>query len=86
MLEDIMLTTVDNPWSPFDQFDEWLQFDRSQGYESLPLLGRVAVTSNEMSDYDSDVEIVRAIKEIVSENVSGMHKFVTRGEKIEVIL
>lgn len=81
--EDVMLTTVDNPWDPFTHYDEWLSFDESEGYYSLPLLGRVAITSDEMSDELNNVEIVRAINEIVSENISGMHKKVYRNsEKI----
>lgn len=77
-VEDIMLTTTDNPWSPFTHWDEWLAFDEAAGYYSTALLGRIAVSSNELSEYDQDLEITRAINEIVSENVSGMHRKVTR--------
>ena len=29
---DYMLTTVDNPYNPFDQFNHWLLFDTENGY------------------------------------------------------
>jgi uncharacterized Fe-S cluster-containing protein len=68
-----MLTTVDNPFNPFTHFDEWRVWDESHGYHSLALLGRVVVTSDDLSDADNDVAIEDAINEIVRENVSGMH-------------
>lgn len=70
---DIMLTTVDNPWSPFTNWDEWYAYDEVAGYHTLALLGRVAVTSDELSDADYELAIANAIDEIVQENVSGVH-------------
>ena len=29
-----MLTTVDNPFNPFKDFDSWLMFDNEKGYNS----------------------------------------------------
>ncbi len=76
-IEDVMLTTIDNPWNPFTHYDEWLAEDARLGYYTPSLLARVVVSSNELSDYDQELDIVRAIDEIVSENVSGMHRKVT---------
>lgn len=73
-----MLTTVDNPFSPFDQFDQWFVFDTTAGYNTPGLLARIAKVSNELSDKDIKQEIERAIDEIVRENVSGVHRKVTQ--------
>lgn len=73
-MEDHMLTTVDNPFNPWTHFDEWRVFDESHGYYSLELLARLLVTSNELSDAQQSQAIEDAINEIVSENVSGMHR------------
>lgn len=78
MVEDIMLSTIDNPWNPFTHWDEWYAFDEAAGYHSTALLARVAVSSNELSEYDQELEVTNAINEIVRENVSGMHRKVTR--------
>ena len=41
-----MLTTTDNPFDPFIQFDEWYAFDESKGYHSLSYLSRIVRTSD----------------------------------------
>jgi len=68
-----MLTTVDNPYNPFTEWDEWFAFDRAAGYHTPSLLARIVVTSDELSDTDQDLAIERAIDEIVQFNVSGVH-------------
>ena len=73
-----MLTTVDNPYDPFDEFDLWFSYDTRKGHHSLPLLARVAIVSDELSDADQAIAIENAIDEIVKENVSGLHRKVSR--------
>ena len=68
-----MLTTTDNPFSPVTQFNEWYAYDTSKGYNSLGLLARLALVSDSLSDEDNAYIIEEAIREIVEENVSGMH-------------
>jgi hypothetical protein len=72
--ESYMLTTVDNPWDPFTQFDQWYTWDVANGYHSSALLARVTRTSDELSEADQHFAIQVAIDEIVQENVSGMHR------------
>jgi len=71
--QEYMLTTVDNPFSPFTQFDEWLVWDHNAGYDTPALLDRIANQSDEMSEADQAQAIDLAMDEIVRENVSGMH-------------
>lgn len=79
-MEEYMLTTSDNPYDPFTQFDEWYEFDRSNGYYTCEYLARIAQTSNELSDEDENVEIQNAIDEIIKENVLGIYKKVKRSD------
>ena len=65
------LTTTDNPFSPFVQWDEWYAFDVSKGYNTCSYLARVVRGSNELSDADEDLAIENAIDEIVNLNVTG---------------
>ena len=66
---ETMLTTIDNPYSPFNQYEEWYAWDRGKGYHTPEFLARVAVVSEELSDSDYSLAIDEAIDEIVKENV-----------------
>ena len=73
-----MLTTEDNPFDPFDQFDDWYAFDTQMGYNTSSYLDRIAKTSPELSPEDYQREITRAIDEILRFNLTGNYKKVTR--------
>lgn len=73
-----MITTTDNPFSPVDQYDEWLAWDMAR-YNSNSLLARVVYTSTELSDADQVLAIQDAIDVIVTQNVSGVHTKVKSG-------
>ena len=75
---EYMLTTVDNPFNPFTQYDEWYAYDTMMGYNTLAFLDRVAVVSSEISEADQQLAIQLSIEEIVEENVSGMWRKVSR--------
>lgn len=80
---ETMLTTVDNPYNPFDDFPSWYAWDERAGYGTCGLLARITVSSNELSEADQQDAILQAIDEIVTENVSGVHRKVEREIKDE---
>lgn len=75
------LTTVDNPFDPFDQFDSWYQFDCDKGYNSCSYLDRIARTSDQLSDEENDQEIERAIDEIIKYDFMNVYKKVKRTDR-----
>jgi hypothetical protein len=76
--EEHMLTTVDNPWNPFTNYDEWWAFDHDKGYDTPGFLARIANVSLELSDADFELAIEQAIDEIVTMNVNGMYRKASR--------
>jgi hypothetical protein len=72
-----MLTTIDNPFSPFTQYEEWYKFDVLHGYNTCSYLATIAITSDELSDVDQAQAIEQAMNEIVHYNLSGVHLKVT---------
>lgn len=73
MTKVCMLTTIDNPFDPFTQYDEWFAYDSQHEYHSPSLLARIVGVSDELSDVEQSHSIELAIDEIVEHNVSGMH-------------
>ena len=72
-----MLTTIDNPFDPFDQFDSWFMFDTDKGYNSCAYLDRIAHTSDQLSEPENEKEIERAIDEIIKYDFMNVYKKVT---------
>lgn len=81
LIESARLTTIDNPYNPFDQFDSWFLFDIDKGYNTCGYLGRIARTSSELSDKENQEEIERAIDEIIKYDFMNIYKKVKK--KIE---
>lgn len=77
-IKEVMLTTSDNPFDPFNDFENWFRFDTSMNYHSCNYLARIARTSDELSDTDNALAIERAVDEIVQLNLSGNYKKVQR--------
>jgi len=72
-----MLTTVDNPYNPFTQFDEWYAYDQASGYNTSSFLARIVRSSDDLSEADQSLAIEQAIDEIVEENVLGIYRKVS---------
>lgn len=69
-----MLTTVDNPFSPFTQFEEWNAYDQMKGYNTLAFLARVRLSSEDLSDAEQQMANESAIDEIIRENPNGLYR------------
>lgn len=59
------ITTLDNPFNPIDDFDNWYSFDMEKDYGTCSYLARIAIVSDILSEQDYNEEIERAIDEIV---------------------
>ena len=75
---EVMLSTTDNPYNPFDEFDAWYNYDVRHGYNSCAYLSRIAKTADALPDNLNEIEIERAIDEIVELNINGLYFKVNR--------
>lgn len=75
------LTTFDNPYDPFDQFDSWFLFDTEKGYNTCAYLGRIAQTSPQLSDEENNEVIEEAIDEIIKYDFLNIYKKVVKSDK-----
>lgn len=60
-----MLSTIDNPFNPFEDYSSWLMFDKEKGYDSAERLMRIAKITDDMTQKEENEEIERAIDEII---------------------
>lgn len=80
MNDSYALTTFDNPYNPFEQFDEWFLYDVEKGYNTCSYLARIARTSDEFTDEENNQEILRAIDEIVRYDFLNIYKKVKKSD------
>ena len=73
-----MLTTVDNPFDPFEQCTSWFMFDEEKGYHTCSYLGRIARTSDQLSEEENELENERAIDEILKYDFRNIYKKVVQ--------
>ena len=52
-----MLSTIDNPFNPFENFDSWFLFDVEKGYNSCAYLARITKMSDEFTEDEEAEEI-----------------------------
>ena len=67
------LTTKDNPYSYFQEKDEWEAYEMATGNRCLKMLGRFAFTSDQLSVEENEAEIERAIDEIIKYDPLGIY-------------
>ena len=76
--DDLVLTTLDNPFNPFLQWEQWFAFDVRHGYNTCAYLDRVCKSSSELTEIEEALAINQAIKEILELNTLGIYIGVTR--------
>lgn len=60
-----LITTTDNKFNPFTQYDLWAAYDEKVcGYYSMPYLARIAITSPDLTEEEMDRAIEEACDEI----------------------
>lgn len=65
MNEDYMLTTYDNPYNPFTEFDRWFKEDMILGHDCCGTLARFAASSDILSDSVNEKDTQLAMDQII---------------------
>jgi hypothetical protein len=78
MANDCRLTTIDNPFDPFEQFTSWYSFDVEHHYNTCSLIARISNVTDDMSQDEVDEELERVIDEIIKQDFMNIYKKVTK--------
>ena len=73
-----MLSTIDNPFNPFEDYNSWLMFDKEKGYDSAERLMRIAKLTDDMTQKEENEEIERAIDEIIKYDILNVYVKVSK--------
>ena len=66
------ITTIDNPYDPYKEFDKWNYYDTQKGYHSNALLARVLQSSENFGFKQQVEDIDYAINKIIKTDVTGL--------------
>ena len=67
----VRVTTADNPFNPFTEWDEWYFYDLSKGYSTCERLDRLSNTSSQLSDELNNEELEQAIDQLIEVGAVG---------------
>lgn len=68
------LTTKDNPYDPFNDFDHWYEYDETKGYCTSEYLARLSRVSNDLPSSDYWQAIGDAIDVAMVDDVEEIYK------------
>ncbi len=74
----VMLTTIDNPFDPIDDFTSWRRYDEEKGHNTCGYLARIAALTDEMTQKEEDNAIEKACDEIIELNPLGIYRKVKK--------
>jgi hypothetical protein len=63
----VLVTTADNPFDPFTQFNSWYHWDVDRmGYNTLSELARLSPTSENLTDGENESIMIDAINTLLN--------------------
>lgn len=78
--KEYMLTTIDNPFNPFEEFDNWFKFDTRKGYNTCSLLARTTSSREDLTSIEEKNDINKAIDEILKNDMLNIYKRVAEDD------
>ena len=66
MQDDVSITTIDNPYDPFNEFDSWLSYDMQMGYYTCERLASIVHNlPDSLTDDENNFFVNEAINELL---------------------
>lgn len=77
-MKQVRVTTIDNPYDPFKEWDQWYFYDMSNGYNTCERLASISLTSDQFTEEENNEQIEEAINKMLK-----IGAFNKQGELIE---
>jgi hypothetical protein len=74
------ITTIDNPYDPFDDFTQWYMYDVEKGYNTCSKLARLSKVEDDMSSEEKDIAVEQAIDRLIEIDPLDIYQKVERME------
>lgn len=81
-MTEYMVTTKDNPFDPFEEYDDWNRFDQDQGYNTQSYLARLVVLPEEPTPNEINDAINDAVDKIILNDVLDIYVRVAREKEM----
>ena len=72
MVQTSMLSTIDNPFNPFDDFTSWYLYDISKGYNCSERVARIANLSDDLTESEANEAVEKAIDDLIVSDPLGL--------------
>lgn len=80
--DDLMLTTLDNPYNPHNEFKKWYQWDVEQRYNTSEYIARLANYQNDDSDEALASKYSLAVMEILMNDNYNVYRLIKEDDEI----
>lgn len=67
-VKEFLITTIDNPYNPFSEYEDWLRFDEENGYNTQNYVARVLQVKDLDDSLSEDEKLDIALESILSIN------------------
>ena len=74
------ITTIDNPYNPFNDFTSWLLFDSQKGYNTCSYLDRVSEVEDDMTDEEKEAAVEKGIDDIIDNDFLNLYRKVKKSD------
>ena len=75
---DFALTTSDNFFDPFENFESWFAFDQANNYNSSGLIDRLAFTVTDLGNNLEKESSVNAMQDAIRLDLTGKRRIIVR--------
>lgn len=74
----VMITTIDNPYDPFEDFSSWWMFDVDKGYNTCEYLARILQIPDDSTQEEEELLIEDAIDYIIKHDFMKIYKKINK--------